>query len=76
MLRQAAIHNKDTSVEQFAKGLGIRLDKLVVLNEKDCIKIKPKGWLEKKEWREINDILRMQGFNWLANDKNSCWIKT
>jgi hypothetical protein len=30
---------------------------------------------EKKEWREIHDILRVQGFNWLANGKDSCWIK-
>jgi hypothetical protein len=31
--------------------------------------------MEKKERREIHDILRMQGFNWLANGKDSCWIK-
>jgi len=43
--------------------------------EKDCIKMKPKEWLDKKDWREIHDILRVQGFNWLANGKDSCWIK-
>jgi hypothetical protein len=34
-----------------------RLQKLLIINEKDCIKIKQKGWLDKKEWREIHDIL-------------------
>jgi hypothetical protein len=32
-------------------------------------------WLDKKDWREIHDILRVQGFNWLANGKDSCGIK-
>jgi hypothetical protein len=46
-----------------------------VLNESDCIKVKPMGWMDKKDWREIHDILRVQGFNWLANGKDSCWIR-
>jgi hypothetical protein len=29
-----------------------------MLNEKDCIKLKPKEWLDLKAWREINDIVR------------------
>lgn len=74
-MRQSAIHNRNAIVEPFAKGLGIRLSKILVLNEKDCVKIKPKLWLDKKDWREINDILRAQGFSWLANGKDSCWIK-
>lgn len=74
LMRQAAIHNKDASVEPFVKGLGIRLNKIVILNEKDCIKIKPTSWLDNKDWREIHDILRVQGFSWLANGKDSCWI--
>lgn len=75
LMRQAAIHNRDASIEPFVKGLGIRLQKLLIINEKDCMKVKPKGWLDKKDWREIHDILRVQGFNWLANGKDSCWIK-
>ena len=31
--------------------------------------------MEKKDWREINDIVRVQGFCWLANGKDSCWMK-
>ena len=31
--------------------------------------------VEKQEWREINDILKMNGFSWLSNGKNICWIK-
>jgi hypothetical protein len=75
LMRQAAIHNKESSKEPIVKGLGIRINKVIILNEKDCIKMKPKGWLDKKDWREINDILRVQGFNWLSNGKDSCWIK-
>jgi putative transposase len=75
LMRQAAIHNKDAAAEPIVKGLGVRLHKILIINEKDCFKIKPKGWMEKKDWREINDILRVQGFNWLANGKDSCWVK-
>jgi hypothetical protein len=34
-----------------------RFEKLTVINEKDCIKVIPKGWLDKQIWKEINDIL-------------------
>jgi putative transposase len=75
LMRQAAIHNKDAIVQPIVKGLGIRMEKLLIINEKDCFKIKPKGWMDKKDWREIHDILRVQGFNWLSNGKDSCWMR-
>jgi putative transposase len=75
LMRQAATHNKEAIVEPFVKGLGIRLQKLLIINVKDCIKIVPKLWLDKRDWREIHDILRVQGFNWLANGRDSCWIR-
>jgi hypothetical protein len=34
-----------------------------------------KGWLPKPMWRQINDILSINGFNWLENGKESQWIK-
>jgi hypothetical protein len=37
---------------------------------KDSIQIKARMWLDKKDWREIHDILRVQGFNRLAVDKD------
>jgi hypothetical protein len=74
LMRQAAVYAKDVK-EPTVKGLGIRINKVLIANENDCIKVKPKGWMEKKEWREIHDILRVQGYNWLANGKDSCWIK-
>ncbi|MFY3740855.1 MAG: hypothetical protein HMLIMOIP_001300 [Candidatus Nitrosomirales archaeon] len=55
--------------------LGKKLSKLLIINEKDCFKVKPKEWLDLKAWREIHDMLRLQGFNWLANGKDTCWIK-
>ena len=75
LMRQAAVHAKDSEKEPLVKGLGIRIMKVNILNEKDCIKVRPKSWLDKKDWREIHDILGVQGFNWLANGKDSCWIK-
>lgn len=75
LMRQAAVYAKDVQQEPIVKGLGIRINKVQVLNEGDSIKVKPRGWMEKKEWREIHDILRVQGFNWLANGKDSCWIR-
>jgi G3E family GTPase len=75
LMRQAAVHAKETQTEPLVKGLGIRINKIIILNEKDCIKLKPREWLDLKMWREINDIVRVQGFNWLANGKDSCWIK-
>ena len=45
-----------------------------VVNESDCINVRPKNWMDKKDWREIHDILRVKGFNWLADGKDSCWI--
>ena len=31
------------------------------------VKIKPKEWIDKKTWREINDILKIQDFKWLGS---------
>lgn len=73
-MRQAAVYAKDVE-EPTVKGLGIRMNKVQVLNEKDCIRVKPREWLDLKAWREINDILRVDGFSWLSNGKDSCWIK-
>jgi putative transposase len=75
LMRQAAIHAKDEMVSPVVKGLGVRIHKVTILNEKDCIKVKQKGWLDKKDWVEIHDILRVQGFAWLSNGKDSCWMK-
>jgi hypothetical protein len=42
---------------------------------KDSIKVSPKGWIGKKIWREINDILSLSQFKWLYDEKDSCWLK-
>jgi hypothetical protein len=51
------------------------LDYIEIKREADCISIKPRGWLPKPVWREINDILFVNGFSWLENGKESQWIK-
>lgn len=51
------------------------MDYLEIKHEADCISIKPKRWLPKPIWREINDILSINGFSWLENGKESQWIK-
>jgi hypothetical protein len=75
LMRLAAIRKKEAIVEPTIKGLGDRANSVIILNEKDCIKVKPKAWLAKEKWVEINDILRVQGFGWLPKGRDSCWIK-
>lgn len=57
----AAVYAKAVQQEPIVKGLGIRANKVQILNESDCIKVKAKSWLDKKDWREIYDILGVQG---------------
>ncbi|MDE1764648.1 MAG: hypothetical protein KGI27_00085 [Thaumarchaeota archaeon] len=59
----------------FATQLGKRIKKVNIVNEKDSIKITCKGWMERQTRGEINDILKLSGFNWLSNGKDSCWLK-
>lgn len=75
LMRLAAIKQKNAQIEPFVTELGIRAQKVQILNEKDCIKAKPREWMDKKNWREISEILRKFGFSWLSNGKDSCWIK-
>jgi hypothetical protein len=74
LMRLAALHRKEVAVEPTLKGLD-RMNNVVILNERDCIKVRPKMWLAKEKWTEINDILRVQGFGWLPKGRDSCWIK-
>jgi putative transposase len=67
--------NKAISDGKFAVHLGFRVQYVEISNEKDSIKVKPKGWLDKQIWKEINDILRVHQFAWVSNGKDSCWIK-
>lgn len=66
---------KEITEGKFAVHLGKRVQHVNIVNEKDCIKVKPKGWLDKQIWKEINDILRVHQFAWLSNGRDSCWIK-
>lgn len=76
IVKAATNNEKERNFEGYVIAqLGKRFAKLNIVNEKDCIKFKQKAWIEKQEWREINDILRINGFAWLSNGKDSCWIK-
>ncbi|MCJ8306552.1 MAG: DDE-type integrase/transposase/recombinase [Nitrosopumilus sp.] len=59
----------------FVNNLGKRIKKVTIVNEGDSIKITPKTGIDKKIWREINDILKLHEFGWLSNGKDSCWLK-
>jgi hypothetical protein len=73
-MRQAAIRQKENSARPFINALGIRANRLQILRKDDCIEIKLKEWLDKKRWREINEILVKYGFSWLSYGKDSCWL--
>jgi transposase-like protein len=55
--------------------LGKRAEYVNISHEKDCISVTPKMWINKSLWREINDILTINGFVWLENGGQSEWIK-
>lgn len=55
--------------------LGSRLKYLQIKRETDCVSVKPESWIPKSIWREINDILFINGFHWLENGRDSQWIK-
>ena len=57
--------------EMFATELGIRVNKIEIIHDNGSVKIKPKQWLDKKTWREINDILRIQDSKWFADGKEN-----
>jgi hypothetical protein len=75
LMRQAAISQNTSKVEPFIFELGVRANKLVISRKDDSIEIKTKEFLDKKNWREINEILLRNGFKWLSLGKDSCWIK-
>lgn len=70
-----SVQQKEISNGKFAVHLGKRAQFVDILNEKDCMKVKPKGWMDKEVWKQINDTLRVHQFAWLSNGKDSCWIK-
>jgi hypothetical protein len=55
--------------------LGKRLNYVEIKRGTDCISVKPESWIPKSIWREINDILFINGFHWLENGRDSKWIK-
>ncbi|HZD33874.1 MAG TPA: hypothetical protein VE130_01605 [Nitrososphaeraceae archaeon] len=67
LMRLAEVNKND-----IAQLLGFRS-----VNKQDgYIEIKPNGWLDKREWREINEILVKDGFEWKSCSIDSCWIKS
>ena len=66
---------QSASKPNFVNDLGKRIKKVTIVNEGDSIKVTPTGWIDKKVWREINDILKLHKFSWLSNGKDSCCMK-
>jgi hypothetical protein len=63
-------------MEPFIFELGNTANKVEILRKDNSIEIKPKGWLGKRNWREINEVLLRNGFEWLSSGEgSSCWIK-
>lgn len=42
--------------------LGKRVELLNIIDDKDSISVMTKSWIDKHIWREINDILSINGF--------------
>jgi hypothetical protein len=71
LMRLAAMNKND-----IAQLLGFRINKVKVTKHDDCTEIKLNEWLDKRECREINEILVKNGFEWKSCNIDSCWIKT
>lgn len=70
------IQKSTESEHKFVTQLKHRVQHVLMENEADCVKVIPKGWIDKPIWREINDILRLNRFCWLNNSgKSGCWIR-
>jgi hypothetical protein len=52
-------------LEAFIFELGTRANKVEIHRKEDSIEVKPKGWLGKKNWTEINETLlrNLSGFH-------------
>jgi endonuclease III len=55
-------------LETFVFELGIRINKVQILRKDDSVEIKSKEWLDKKNWREINQVLLKHGFKWISSE--------
>jgi hypothetical protein len=75
LMRQGAAKQKVSSMKPFLFELGVKVHKLHVTRKDDSIQIKPKEWMDKKNWKEVNETLVKHGFQWLSHGKDSCWIK-
>jgi hypothetical protein len=54
-------------MEPFIFELGNRANKVEILRKDNSIEIKPKGWLGRRYWREMNEVLLRNGFEWLSS---------
>lgn len=67
---------KSTEYEyDYEKQLGRRIDLVEILEDEYCIRVVPKGFIKKQKWREINDILWLNGFSWVQNGQRGSWIR-
>ena len=75
-LIKLAINHKNKTYG-ISKQLGNRTKLVEIINEKDSTRVVQKEWIKKKTWREINDILRLNGFCWVPDfidENHGCWI--
>ena len=64
---------KASKKDTFVSGLMKRIKYVNINNNGERIRVTQKGWLDKKVWREINDILSLYGFEWDSNDGRGFW---
>jgi len=65
----------DMIQRKFVSALGTRIQHLSIIEEKNCLKIKPKTWLQRELWKEVTNILRVYGFVWVNDGRESLWLK-
>ena len=66
------IQNASTKAT-FVSALKDRTQYVNIDNNGERIRVTQKCWLDKKVWREINDILSLYGFEWISNEGRGFW---
>jgi hypothetical protein len=51
-----SIEQKEITDGKFAIHLGKRIQHVVITNEKDSVKVIPKGWLDKQVWKALQVV--------------------
>ena len=66
---------ESSSKPDFVRSLGKRIDLVNIVTEGGTTRVVQKGWIRKRIWREINDILGLHGFERVQFEDENLWLR-